>query len=397
MTDLPVLDLGPDPFERGVVQGRTLAASIRANLETYFNRFAMVGSDRATVLAAAGRWQAFIAEDNADYAIEMAGIAKGAGLSLDEITVLNARYELTYEVYSIEARRAKGDGAQAAPDPQDMPEQEGCTLFGLMPDVTASGACVIGQNWDWLAGLAGNCFIKRVHRDEQPELGKPAFVGFSEAGIVGCKMGVNQAGVGLCIAGLVTAFEGQGAMRKPVHVRCAEILDAWRFSEALRPVLQTDRTCSSNFMIGHGDGEIIDIEATTGHAAYLYPQDGVVTHSNNLVAERRVASQIERIAPSTLFRAERVRRHMKAQSGRIDLDVIRAVMSDHFSAPASVCMHADPKLPAARRNATIASVAIDLTNKVLYATNGNPCHNPFRPYPLAPATAPADAMEMASA
>lgn len=376
MAAIPLLDLGADPEEAGRVQGRALNAAIRDNLETYFTRFAFGGSDRATVLAEAERWAAFIAEDNPGYSAEMAGIAKGADLSVNELAVLNARYEITYALYSREARAMQGDG--------NFPDQEGCTLWGLMPEATADGVCMIGQNWDWLAGLLGHVVIKRVRR---AEAGKPDYVGFTEAGIVGCKMGVNSVGVGLCIAGLVSEREGGSGLRKPVHVRCAEILDATRFSEALRPILQSDRLCSSNFMVGHGDGEIINIEATQNHCAYLYPEDGVVTHANHLEAEWRVKSEFERITPSSLFRARRVRRHFNAARGTIDLPVIRQVMSDHFSSPSSVCLHQDPSLPAAKRNTTVASIAIDLTSKVLWATDGPPCEAPFQRFALAEAAA----------
>lgn len=380
MAALPLLDLGADPEEAGHTQGRALGAAIRDNLETYFARFAYGGSDRATVLAEAERWAAFIAEDNPAYAAEMAGIATGADLSVTELAVLNARYEITYGLYAREATVLSGEG--------DFPEQEGCTLWGLMPEATASGVCMIGQNWDWLAGLLGHVVVKRVRRAGS---GKPDYVGFTEAGIVGCKMGVNSAGVGLCIAGLVSEREGGAGLRKPVHVRCAEILNAWRFSEAIRPVVQTDRLCSSNFMLGHGEGEIINIEATQNHCAYLYPENGVVTHANHLEAEWRVKSEFERITPSSLFRARRVRRHFNAASGRIDLNVVHEVMSDHFSKPASVCLHQDPALPAAKRNTTVASVAIDLTNKVLWATDGPPCGAPFQRFALEDVPAMAEA------
>lgn len=374
MADLTILDLGPDPAEAGRVHGRMLKDAIRENLETYYERFAHAGLERASVLDEAERWAAFIASDNADYAAEMAGIAEGAGLSVTEVAMLNARYEITYSLYSDEAKAASGSG--------DFPAQEGCTLWGLMPEATANGTCMIGQNWDWLAGLLGHVFIKRVTRGEEREIGKPDYLGLTEAGIVGCKMGVNSVGIGLCIAGLVTEREGGKTLRKPVHVRCAEVLDAWRFSEAIRPVIQTDRVCSSNFMLGHGDGEIINLEATQSFCSYTYPENNVVTHANHLEAERRVASAFERIAPSSLFRSQRVRREFGRANGQVDLDIIHNTMSDHFSAPASVCLHPDQKLHPARRNTTVTAVALDLTNRVMWATDGPPCQAPFQRFDL---------------
>ena len=43
MNGLPVLDLGDDPYERGLVHGRALVAAIADNVETYLARFAASG------------------------------------------------------------------------------------------------------------------------------------------------------------------------------------------------------------------------------------------------------------------------------------------------------------------------------------------------------------------
>jgi isopenicillin-N N-acyltransferase-like protein len=351
-----------------------MAAAIRANLETYFSRFEAGGATRATVRSEGERWAEFIAADNAEYGEEMAGIAHGAGLSLTEIAVLNARYEITYCLFSSEAR-VLNTGARP-------PEQEGCTSFGLMPEMTASGHTIIGENWDWLENIRGHTLVQRVSRASRPEDGKPDFVGFTEAGIAGSKMGVNAAGIGLCVNGLVTARDGANGLRKPFHVRCREVLDAWTFDKAIQPVVQTDRTCSTNFLIAHADGEIINIEATPDHCAYLYPVDGLVVHANHLVKETRVASEFERIAPHSLYRGPRLERLLRRNAGRIDLDVITEVLSDHFSAPAAICRHPDTTLPAPKRVISVTAIAIDLNARLLYATDGQICQSGFQCFAL---------------
>ena len=119
---------------------------------------------------------------------------------------------------------------------------------------------------------------------------------------------MNAAGIGLCVNGLVTARDGANGLRKPFHVRCLEILDAWTFDKALLPVVQTHCCCSTNFLIGNAEGEVIDIEATPDYCSYLYPQSGLMTHANHLVRETRIASQLERIAPHSLYHANRLER-----------------------------------------------------------------------------------------
>ena len=373
MADLTILELHSDPRERGIVHGRTMRAAIRDNYATYIERFQIGGAKLPVVLEQSDAWAAFIARDNPEYAEEMAGIAAGADLSLTEIAMLNARYELTYSVF--------GSEAQSLNKPSTI-EQEGCTSFGLLPEMTASGHTIIGQNWDWLQKVRGRVFIMRVTRSSEPGKGKPDFVGFTEAGMVGCKMGVNAAGIGLCVNGLVTRRDGANGFRKPFHVRCREILDAWTFDKALLPVVQTDRCCSTNFLIGHADGEIINIEATPDFCSYMYPENGVVTHANHLVSETRIASEFERIAPHSLYRANRLERLLRQNSGTLGIDTIHHLLSDHFSAPSSICRHPDPSLPEPKRVISVAAAAIDLNSRTLYVTDGPPCQSDFQAVPL---------------
>lgn len=380
MSSLPVLELGPDPRERGQVHGSTLAAAVRDNVETYLDRFEIAGASRATVLEQSEGWLAFIRADNAEYAEEMAGIAAASGVSETEIAMLNARYEITYLAFGSEARKANEKVSKEL-------EQEGCTSFGLLPEATASGKTILCQNWDWLENVRGRCYIQRISRSSTPGEGKPDVIGFSEAGIVGSKMGVNAAGIGLCVNGLVTPLDGSTGLRKPFHVRCREILDAWRFDQALVPVVATDRTASSNFLIGHGDGEIIDIEATPTFCAYLFPENGLVVHANNLMKEIRTTSMMERISPNTLYRGPRIDRLLRRNIGRIDMAAITAALQDDFSSPAAICRLADPSLPPEKRVITVAGVVIDLVDRVLHVTDGPPSTAPFVAYPLYPGQA----------
>jgi isopenicillin-N N-acyltransferase like protein len=373
IAELTVLQLGPDPRERGKTHGRVMRAGIRDNFATYIERFEAGGAKQPRVLEQSDAWAEFIARDNPEYAEEMQGIAAGAGLSLTEIALLNARYELAYCLFGSEAQSLNNAA---------LIEQEGCTSFGLMPEMTHTGHTVIGQNWDWLEKIRGRVFIMRVQRSWEPGAGKPGFVGFTEAGIAGCKIGVNAAGIGLCVNGLVTQRDGANGFRKPFHVRCREILDAWTFDKALLPVVQTDRTCSANFLIGHAEGEIINIEATPDYCSYLYPNQGLVTHANHLVCETRIASQFERIAPHSLYRANRLERLLRRSAGDIGIDIIHNLLSDHFSAPASICRHPDMTLPEPKRVISVAGAAIDLNARVLYVTDGPPCQSQFQAVPL---------------
>lgn len=359
---IPSLTVGDDPFERGEAHGRIFAEDVAANLATYLARFSASGLSRDEAFVEAARWRAAMTRHNRDYAEEMRGIAAGSGQSEDAVALLNARYELAFTLFG---RDAQNNEKAAA-------ETDGCSTFGVMPEASADGHTWLGQNWDWLEGVHRRTFVLRIRRTS-----KPSLVCLTEAGIAGGKMGVNECGIGLVENGLASDRDGKNPYQKPFHMRCREVLDADRYEDALRPIVETRRTCSANFVIGAAGGEIIDLETSPDHVSCLHPADGVVTHSNHFVGQGHGESQMEKIGPNTLYRAERLRRLLRHGGGTITVEAMKKAMSDRFGAPNAICRHPDPRQPAAKRSMTAAAVLIDLEMRVMHVADGPPDENPF--------------------
>jgi isopenicillin-N N-acyltransferase-like protein len=364
MTALPILDLGDDPFERGLIHGRELAPMIAENIDTYLARFAAGGLDKDDARKEGETWVEVIAGQNAEYSQEMRGVAEGADLPLGDIAMLNARYEITFGLFGREAR-AKDIAAIAE-------EADGCSTFGALPEATANGHTILGQNWDWLAGVHEHCAVLRIRRKSGTDL-----ICYTEAGIVGGKMGVNEHGIGLVENGLVSDHDGRNAYEKPFHMRCREILDAETYDFALQPIVATRRVCSANFVVGHADGEIIDVETSPDAVSYHYPHDGLVTHSNHFLDDRHGPSQMERLSTSTLYRANRLDRLLRKHIGKLDDSVMQAALADHFGYPNAICRHPDERLPEAKRTMTNAAFVIDLNTRTMQIANGPPCSHAF--------------------
>ena len=185
---------------------------------------------------------------NSEYAEEMRGVAQGSRQSDEAIALLNARYELAFTLFGQDARAGEKELSEQKEEMLAV-GPDGCTAFGLLPQATADRHTWLGQNWDWLEGVHGRTFVLRVRRKD-----KPSFVCFTEAGIVGGKMGVNECGIGLVETGLASSHDGRHPYEKPFHMRCREILDAETFEDARKPVTGTPRTCSANFVIGTAGG-----------------------------------------------------------------------------------------------------------------------------------------------
>ena len=366
MSDLPFLDLHGNDFERGMEHGRVLKQAISENLETYFERFNASGLSADNARQEGKKWAEVIAKKNAAYTKEMEGIAEGSGHVLSDIAMLNARYEITFGLMKEEA---------AVIDLND--QADGCTTFGVLPQATDNGHTVLGQNWDWLVGVYGRCTLMRVKREQGPD-----FICYTEAGIVGGKMGVNQHGIGLVENGLVSDHDGHNRYEKPFHVRCREVLDAETFDMALLPILASRRVCSANFMIGHADGEIINLETSPDAVSYHFPNEGLITHSNHFLDKRHGPSQMERLSPSTLYRANRLDNLLRKDIGKLDIKNFQAAFADHFGTPNSICRHPDLNQPEAKRTMTNASFIIDLVTRTMHVADGQPCQNEFISYAL---------------
>jgi isopenicillin-N N-acyltransferase-like protein len=277
------------------------------------------------------------------------------------IALLNARYELAFTLFGQEAR------ARAA----ELVAPDGCTTFGLLPEATADRHTWLGQNWDWLEGVHGRTFVLCARRTAQP-----SFVCLTEAGIAGGKMGVNECGIGLVENGLASSHDGRNPYEKPFHVRCREVLDAQRFEDATRPVTDSVRTCSANFVIG-ATGKVVDLESSPDRISRLEPHDGIITHSNHFLAEGHGESLLEKISPNTLYRADRMRALLQVHRGALSFAHMRVAAADHFGAPYAICRHPDAREPGERRTMTVGAVLIDLEARTMHVANGPPCANEY--------------------
>lgn len=353
------LELQGSPHQRGVRHGEEFADEIRENVDTYLRMFAHYGAEEGVVSEKATEFRDLIESVNERYFAEMAGIADGADIELSDVALLNARYEVMYSAFG---DAATGDDTVRGTD--------ACTSFGIQPHVTEGEHTYLGQNWDWHPDI--NTFVMDVDRP-----GNPNFVAMTEAGIVGGKVGLNSHSIGMTLNGLAASSDGDNPYRKPYHVRFREVLDATRFDRAIGSLIATDRANSANVMLGHGEGELLDIEIAPETSTYMYPDDGILTHANHFEAAEEVESTLEKIAPDTLYRCSRLERLLKQVPGSIDLPALNDVLQDHFGHPASVCAHVDPGVPEPERKRTNGSFVMELDTGRMLATGGPPCETEY--------------------
>ena len=241
---------------------------------------------------------------------------------------------------------------------------------------------MIGQNWDWIPEVRG--LVVRARRR-----GLPESLGFTEAGIAGAKFGLNAAGIGLVINGLVSDQDAWSRLETPFHVRCYDVLAARSLDEAVRAVLGTRRACSSNFLVVQAgpDPKAVDIEAAPDGERVLEPEDGVLTHTNHFLDpdSMGIGQPLADDRPSTFARLARIQQLLKSHTTGTGagLGVLKRILRDHANAPFSLCRHEDPARKPNEQFLTVVSVVMDVDGRELWIAGGNPCEGRYRRYGLA--------------
>jgi len=352
---LPVLYLNGTPYEQGVQHGQQLQDRIAHNVQVYFERFeSEVGLARTEVLARAVKYGEAIVSQNPDYFAGMRGVAEGSGLDFDELLALNVRYEILYYQSSANAMR------------------DGCTSFAVLPSATPNRHLLIGQNWDWIPKVQGAI----LHTAEPDGV---ETISFTEAGIVGGKIGLNSTGLGLAINGLNTTGDDWSRLSKPFHVRCYEILRARDIDTAAQIVTGEERACSTNYLIAQVPDRVIDIEAAPNQTRTLSPDNDFLVHTNHFLDPDAlgVVEPPREEWSSTCERLDRL--HDLLGSKRpLTVEDIQGYLSDHQSYPHAVCCHEDRELPPGDRYRTVTSVVMDLNAQELCLSDGPPCQGIYQ-------------------
>jgi len=364
---LPVIRLKGSPYEIGYRHGQQAQANIQRNLEVYFRRFKNETElSRDEALKRAGKYLQVIRRVSPAYARAMEGVALGSKTRLLEITALNVRYELMYSQF-------------AKIGLKQVPRVDGCTAFGAMPEATVNRHLLMAQNWDWIPQVEG-VFLKI-----RPTTG-PDVLCFTEAGVVGGKIGLNSAGIGLLINGLISNKDDWERLKKPFHVRCSEILGSKTLSQAISRITRGERSCSANFLIGQqtglGAGKIVDIESAPEATGAFSPEDGVLAHTNHFLNPEQlgVKQVLDEERRSTLHRFARITQLLRERrrNGNVSMTKAEEMLRDHNGKPESVCRHENPSFPTDERYRTVVSVVMDLYTGQLQTTLGSPCEEKYQ-------------------
>jgi isopenicillin-N N-acyltransferase-like protein len=330
--------------------GEANATQIAATFVRYRALFAHLGGDTLDLEQIGGEVMSAVAAFSSDCVDEITGIARGAGLPVWQLAVLNARTEVLGR-----CRRA-GRGE--------------CSTIVAVGD--AATPMIAVQTWDWHEEMSDGWLVWTIEHPDGTRVHT-----LTEFGILG-KIGVNSRGLGVMMNLLHHENDG-AAIGVPVHVLARHILDrATDLNQALTMIAAAPASSSvarSGLAAQGPDKVALTAEVYPGGPGYLLPDvRGILVHTNHFLTIPGAWGDRENvIGPDSFFRYELLIRRTQHITPTSAQDLIDA-LSSHFGGGGAVCCHPDPNTELGARYATLATVAIDVKAGGMTVQAGGPCH-----------------------
>jgi isopenicillin-N N-acyltransferase-like protein len=348
----PIVSVAGTARERGRQHGEQARERVARSIDIYRPAFEAGPKLRwPDVLTHA---EGFVAQiEAAEPAVleEMRGIAEGSGFRLEEIVAINCRTEILF--------------GRTAP----VSEAHECTTIAVTPRASRDGSTILAKNWDWRAACLESVIILQAQQDEGPD-----FVMVVEAGMVG-RDGFNEHGIAVCGNLLRSTLDGTRP-GIPVPLIRRRVLNSRRLDQALGAIVSARRAASTNYIVAHESGVVINFEASPEQVYPVYPEAGLLTHSNHFTATAALVQAIGcDVGPDSLYRIQRAWDLLEPKIGDITVEDIKAALRDHVGFPRSICRHVDA---GSEGSASIASIVIDLGAREMHVASGPPCEHEYQ-------------------
>ena len=152
---------------------------------------------------------------------------------------------------------------------------------------------------------------------------------------------------------------------------------------ALGVLTITPRSCTANFIVGHSPQRVVDVELAPDNLRLIDPKDGFFSHANHFDNPEMVGVSEPPNPRRHLseFRQKRME-ELLFENRPLDVAGIQNILRDHKNEPQSLCRHRDETLPESQHTITKTAMIMDLTEKKMWVTDGQPCKAEFEEFSI---------------
>jgi len=354
----PLVDVSGTPHARGVQHGCAVPERVAAGVALYRAQLGRRGLDDATIRQLAQSMLPLIEAYDASYLEEMRGIAEGAGVTLEDVVMINCRTEMLFGYADM--KRPAEAAADAAPS-----EDGDCTGLLVLPGLSATGRLMHAHNWDWRQECVDTGIVLRIRTQ-----GGPDMLTFTEAGAL-ARHGFNSQGVSLTGNSLTCDEDFQKGAGVPLVLLRRRVLEAANLAQAMKTIWASKRYCANNMILAQStgnDGSGISLETAPSEIFWTLPENDLLVHANHWMSPSAVLKLLDPglpQRPDTIYRQHRVENALRRVEGRIDWSHVKAALADEFGKPDGVLRTPKPA-DFSSISATVATTLMDPANRVMW-------------------------------
>lgn len=327
--------------QHGVENGRKLLADAYQHLELTW--------EGAQIQAR--KYIPFAQERYPQYVEELSGIAEGANVTIDDLSVVNGMEAVTMDALHLTR----------------------CTSMAVNDERTADGHVLIAHNEDWVPEDEDDVFV--IHATPKHE---PPFLAMTYGGLLP-NIGFNAYGIAQACD---SVYPNDSRIGTPRVVVSRAVLSSQTPDDAIRHMLSAQRAAGYNHVLAHESGELYSVEVSARKFAILYGENGYIVHTNHYISPsmQQMEREPEDLVASRIryFRALRLIKREEAHT----IKTLQAIQRDHVNFSNAICNHSIDASDPLDREKTVNAMVFDLTTREMHIAWGNPCENPYHTYHL---------------
>lgn len=224
----------------------------------------------------------------------------------------------------------------------------------------AKCASFLAQNWDWMEAQKENLLALTISQANKPRIKM-----VTEAGLIG-KIGLNEAGVGVCLNAIKA--KGMDPGRMPCHLGLRMVLESRSRDEAVRELERYGVASSCHMLVADASGGVglewssRDVRKVEMNASRQ------VFHTNHYLAEHAEGVVDTVWLKDSLVRIERVQELCEGLGEAPSSEEVARVFKDEKGFPTSICRNEKD----GSATGTLFNIVMDLRAKRARVILGRP-------------------------